>query len=80
MKFFGKPRIIQQEFLISTYSAPLDSHSIAITVYQPYPQLSKVFDTPLNDRPLKIYTVLASQHYSYSKLFFLVVQSTTFNP
>ena len=77
-KVSDKPPITPKNFLISSDSALLASHCMQTIVSQPYPQLSKVFDHPLNDKALKTQTVFASQHYSYSQELFVIAQSTTF--
>ena len=51
---------------------------IPATVTQPYPHLSKIFHHTLNDKALKIYNTLASQHYTYSNILFLTSQSAVF--
>ena len=62
----------------STNSANFDPDCNPTKVFLPYPQLSKVFDHPVNDTTLKTYNVLASQHYTHSELLFFTSQSTTF--
>ena len=46
--------VVPQELPFSTDSAQIDPDCIPITVAQPYPHLSKVFDFTLNDKALKI--------------------------
>ena len=50
--FLDRPLKILQESISSTDSARLDPDSIANTVAQLYPNLSEVFDHPLNDKTL----------------------------
>ena len=50
--FPDRPLIIPQECDISTESAQLDPDCILAIVAHPYPQLSEVFDQPLNEKAL----------------------------
>ena len=65
-----------QKCSISSDSSHNNPHCNPNTVFQRYPHLSKVFDHPLNDKALKKYNTLASQHYSLSELLFLTAQSS----